>query len=133
MDVDVFNPIVDIENFSSNTREQGISGFMRLRNEAEFLGKAIESWLPLLDELVIVYNNCQDKTGEVAKNYLKKYPEKIKVYHYLPIVYPQGSSLFKKLSDNDPHSLVNYYNFSLSKTTKQWAVKIDGDLIFNIR
>ncbi|WP_249962008.1 hypothetical protein [Histophilus somni] len=102
---------------------------MRLRNEGEFLAQSIESWLPLLDELVIVYNNCQDNTGEIAEQYAKLYPNKIKTFHYLPIVYPQGSDNYKNLEPDNPHSLVNYYNFSLSQTTKKWAIKIDGDLI----
>lgn len=126
---EVKEPIVDFSCFSSQSRNDGISGFMRLRNEAEFLAQSIESWLPLLDELIIIYNNCQDNTGEIAYEYATKYPDKIKVYHYIPIVYPQGSDNYFKLNENDYHSLVNYYNFALAQTTKKWAIKIDGDLI----
>ncbi|MDG6822747.1 hypothetical protein QA312_02095 [Glaesserella parasuis] len=122
-------PKVDFSCFDSKSREDGISGFMRLRNEGEFLSLAIESWLPILDELIIVYNNCQDNTEEIALRYARLYPEKIKVFHYLPIVYPQGSQKYKELASSDFHSLVNYYNFALSKTTKKWAIKIDGDQI----
>lgn len=125
------NPIVDFSRFQAQQRHNGLSGFMRLRNEAEFLAQSIESWLPLLDELVIVYNNCQDNTGEIAEKYAQQYPDKIKVFHYVPIVYPQGSENYKKLNSDDIHSLVNYYNFALSKTTKTWAIKIDGDLILS--
>lgn len=125
------NPIVDFSRFKANNRSEGLSGFMRLRNEGEFLAQCIESWLPLLDELVIVYNNCQDNTGEIAEQYAKRYPSKVKTFHYLPIVYPQGSDNYKNLEPDNPHSLVNYYNFSLSQTTKKWAIKIDGDLILS--
>lgn len=127
----VEDPKVDYSLFKSEFRQDGISGFMRLRNEAEFLAQSIESWLPLLDELIIVYNNCQDNTGEIAEQYACLYPDKIKVYHYLPIVYPQGSEKYHLLEPDDKHSLVNYYNFSLNKTTKKWAIKIDGDLILD--
>ncbi len=125
----VDDPIIDFMSFDSKKREKGMSGFMRLRNEWEFLAQSIESWLPELDELVIVYNNCQDNTEEVVRCFVNKYPEKIKAYHYIPIVYPQGSEKYKKLNVNNPHSLVYYYNFALSKTTRQYAIKIDGDLI----
>lgn len=125
----ILNPIVDFSHFQSTKRSEGLSGFMRLRNEGEFLAQSIESWLPLLDELIIVYNNCQDNTAEIAEQYTKLYPNKIKTFHYVPIVYPQGSENYKNLEANNPHSLVNYYNFSLSQTTKKWAIKIDGDLI----
>lgn len=125
----ISNPIVDFSKFNSNCREEGLSGFIRARNEGEYLAESIESWLPLLDELIIVFNNCQDNTEAIARTYAEKYPQKIKVFHYLPIVYPQGSEKYKELDSNNIHSLVNYYNFALSHTTKKWAIKIDGDLI----
>lgn len=124
----VDRPFIDKASFISENRQEGLSGYMRLRNEAEFLPICIESWLPILDELIIVYNNCQDNTAEIVSYYAEKYPEKITAYHYIPIVYPQGSSQFKQLSEDNYHSLVNYYNFALSKTTKKWVIKIDGDL-----
>lgn len=127
--INVEEPKVDFSLFECSVREEGLSGFIRARNEGEFLADSIESWLPLLDELIIVFNNCQDNTEEVAEEYARKYPDKIKVFHYNPIVYPQGSEKYKLLAENDQHSLVNYYNFALSKTTKKWAIKIDGDLI----
>ncbi|MDO4433732.1 MAG: hypothetical protein Q4B82_04045 [Alysiella sp.] len=122
---------MDFSRLKAQNRQDGLSGFMRLRNEAEFLAQSIESWLPLLDELVIVYNNCQDNTGEIAAKYAQRFPEKIKVFHYIPIVYPQGSEQYKKLASDDVHSLVHYYNFALNQTTKKWAIKIDGDLILS--
>ncbi|MDG6771201.1 hypothetical protein QA338_04025 [Glaesserella parasuis] len=127
--VEVNEPIIDFSYFNNEYREEGLSGFIRAKNEGEFLADAIESWLPLLDELIIVFNDCQDNTEEVAEEYARRYPDKIKVFHYLPIVYPQGSSMYKSLDERDFHSLVHYYNFALSKTTKKWAVKIDGDLL----
>lgn len=125
----VENPTIDWNSFGAENRENGLSGFMRVRNEAEYLEEAVDSWINQLDELVIVYNNCQDNSEEIIVKCLQKYPNKIKAFHYIPIVYPQGSEKFKALPADDVHSLVNYYNFSLSKTTKKWAIKIDGDLI----
>lgn len=126
----VENPDIDfVRDFTANLRDEGLSGFMRLRNEAEFLEATVLSWINVLDELIIVFNNCQDATEEIARNLAEKYPEKIKIYHYLPQVYPQGSKQNRSLPANSPHSLVHYYNFALSRTTKKWAIKIDGDLI----
>lgn len=129
MSIKINNPIVDFSHFTSTMRNEGLSGFIRARNEGKFLAEAIESWLPLLDELIIVYNNCQDNTADIVDKYILKYPNKVRGFHYVPIVYPQGSDMYKTLGVASPHSLVNYYNFALSKTTKKWAVKIDGDLI----
>lgn len=89
----------------------------------------IESWIPVLDELVIVYNNCQDDTAVIVERYAEKYPDKIKAFHYLPIVYPQGSQKYQQTPSDSYHSLVNYYNYALVCTTFKWAVKLDGDLI----
>ncbi len=125
----VYEPVVDFSLFDSKLRNEGISGFMRLRNEAEFLAVSIDSWILYLDELIIVYNDCQDDTESIIQDYINKYPDKIKAFHYIPVVYPQGSELYKHLPSDHFQSLVNYYNFSLSKTTKKWAIKIDGDQV----
>lgn len=131
-----YNPIIDKEidfrkEESNKNREFGISGFMRLRNEEEFLGLAIESCIECLDELIIVYNNCTDSTPEIINRYKLEYPDKIKVFNYEPIVYPQGSKEYASLEYNSVHSLVNYYNFSLAQTTKKIVVKLDGDMVFS--
>lgn len=120
-----------------NSRKDGVSGFIRCKNEEEFIEQVIHSWLEnsddfnvgFLSELVVVYNDCSDKTEEILKNLLKIYPNKLKIYHYIPKVFAQGTKEYKDLPSNDYQSLVNYYNFALSKTTYKWAVKIDGDII----
>lgn len=119
--------IFNNKSLDSRRREDGISGFMRLRNEEDYLAVAIESHIEFLDELILVHNRCTDKTPNIAEMMRKKYPDKIKVYHYKPHVYPQGSKEHEMLPANSENSLVNYYNFALSKTTKKIAVKIDGD------
>ena len=112
-----------------NKRKSGISGFIRARNEEDWLGLTIDSHLPFLDEIVIVYNRCEDNTPEVAQYYEKLYPDKIKVFHYLPDVFPQGSQECSTLHPTHESSLVNYYNYALCKTTRQIALKVDGDQI----
>lgn len=107
-------------------RRAGISGFMRIRNEEEFMSQAIESHLQCLDELVIVYNRCNDRSEELIADYAAA-DARIKSYHYEPIVYPQGSEQYRELPENSANSLVNYFNYALSKTTCRTVVKIDGD------
>jgi len=123
--------MVDLrKKLEPKNRKWGVSGYMRLRNEAEFIGRVIESVIKPLDELVIVYNRCTDRTPEIVEKYRKKHPSKIKVYPYKPWVYPQGSKEYAVLSPNSPHSLINYYNFALAQTTRKVVVKIDGDDLF---
>jgi glycosyltransferase involved in cell wall biosynthesis len=100
---------------------------MRVRDEEQFLALAIESHLPLLDELVIVYNACTDRTPEIAEEYARRYPDKVKAIHYEPEAYSYGTDEFVTLPPESPHSLVNYYNFTLCHTTRRFAMKVDGD------
>lgn len=125
----ITDPVVDFSRLNPEIRRPGLAGFMRLRNEGEYLAQSIESWLPVLDELIIVYNNCQDNTADIVEEYASRYPDKIKAFHYIPIVYPPGSEGFIQAEANSYHSLMNYYNFALTHTSTSWVVKIDGDLI----
>ena len=117
------------EAISKVGRTDGISGFYRVKNEARFLKASVEAHLPYCDEIVIVYNDCTDKTPEIACALERDYPNKVRVFHYKPHVYPALSREHVITSARSVHSLVNYYNYALSKTTRKIAVKIDADHI----
>ncbi|MDH3690670.1 MAG: glycosyltransferase family 2 protein, partial [Gammaproteobacteria bacterium] len=106
------------------------SGFMRLRNEEEYVEAVIESVIDSLDELVVVHNACTDRTPEIVESCRARYPERIHVYKYEPLVYRYASKEHRSLPMDSPHSLVNYHNYALAKTTRRIAVKIDGDDLF---
>ncbi len=113
-------------------RDDGISAFMRIKNGEDFLKLTIESHIDFFDEVIACYNQCTDNTENILLDLQKKYPNKLKIYHYKPYVYPLGSpeqkAFFDKTSKIDIiHSMANYYNFALSKTTKKIAVKLDDD------
>jgi len=118
-----------ISDLNIPNRIDGISGFIRVRNEEEWLSLVIDSHLKFLDEIIIVYNRCTDATPEIAKDYEKRYPNKVKAIHFEPDVYPQGSKEAISLSNSSPHSLANYYNYALCQTTRKIALKVDGDQI----
>ena len=42
--------------------KNGISGLMRVKNDAELIEASINSCIDALDELIIVYNDCTDDT-----------------------------------------------------------------------
>jgi glycosyltransferase involved in cell wall biosynthesis len=119
--------VVRRSDLKVSERRPGISGYMRVRNEEQFLALAVESHLPFLDELVIVYNACTDRTPEIAAEYAQRYPGKVRVFHYEPEAYPPGTAEFVSLLPDSPHSLVNYYNFALCQTTCRVAMKVDAD------
>ena len=54
----------------------------RLKNADNFLEESIESYIPFLNELILVHNNSEDKTWEICNKILKKYPKKVKIYQY---------------------------------------------------
>ncbi len=121
--------VVKPEEIWNKKRKEGISGFYRIKNEEELLEASVKSHIPYLDEVVIVYNDCSDKTPEIAHRLKRQYPEKVHVYEYKPRVFPALSHEHALLKKESPFSLANYYNYALSKTNYKVAVKIDADHI----
>ncbi len=108
-------------------RKEGISAYLRTRNGGDMLKLVIESHIDYFDEIIACYNDCTDNTELVLRTLEKKYPDKLKVYHYAPKIPPLKSRAQKSLSADSVHSMANYYNFALSKTTRKMAVKLDDD------
>lgn len=117
------------------TLKSGVSGIMRVKNDAEFVEACIDSCIEALDELIIVYNDCSDDTPQLVEKKRLQYPGKIKVYEYKHKVYSVNLSeedynYALSLPDNSPHLLCNYYNYALSKVSYSYAVKIDADQLY---
>ena len=113
----------------------GLSGIMRVKNDALFVEACVESCIDALDELIVVYNDCSDDSAIVIEKMRQKYPEKIKVYEYKYKVFSVGLSkneyeFVKTLPSDSPNLLCNYYNFALSKVSYQYAMKIDADQLY---
>lgn len=117
----------DIRQISSKGRRKWISGFARLRDSALYLEKVIEAHLPYLDEIVLVDNNSQDNTWEICQSLQKKHPEKIRIFQYLPEVYRLWTDEYQTCPENSVHDMSYYYNWTLSQTSCQYAMKIDDD------
>lgn len=118
---------VEPEDIWKKPRRAGISGFMRLRNEAQFLDRVIATHLPALDELVIVHNGCTDESPEIGARWQRQFPNKVTVYEYEPKVLPVGTPEARALDFRSPHSFANQSNYALAKTNYRIAVKVDGD------
>ncbi|MDB6367012.1 hypothetical protein PH242_04790 [Photorhabdus bodei] len=118
-----------IRKINTTNRPEGISAYVRVRNGAETLYLAIKSHIDLLDEIIIVYNQCLDNTEDIIQKLINEYPNKIKGIKYKPIVYPVGSIQHKKLPENSVHSMVNYSNFALAQTKYKWVMILDDDHI----
>lgn len=108
-------------------RKPGISAFMRIRDGAFSLEAAIRSHIEHFDEIVAVHNRSTDATPEILARLQQEYGEKLRVFHYLPPVFPPGSEGHAKEPANSPLSLVNYYNFALTRTRFAHVTKLDDD------
>ncbi|MGH7080220.1 MAG: hypothetical protein ACREFU_19245 [Acetobacteraceae bacterium] len=115
------------EQIWKKPRQPGISGFMRLRNEAEFVDRAIASHIDAVDELAIVCNDCTDEAPEICARWQRRYPEKITVAEYAPSIVQWGTPESLSIDPCSPHSLANYYNFALARTNRHIVIKVDGD------
>ena len=114
---------------------KGVSGIMRVKNDAEFITASIASCINALDELIVVYNDCTDNSAEIIDVMRQRYPQKIRVFEYPYRVFGVGLTkdeyeAAKELPDDSPALLCNYYNFALSKVRYDYAIKIDADQIY---
>ena len=110
-------------------RRPGISAFMRIRDGAYSVEAAIRSHIGHYDEIVAVYNRCTDETPDILARLAREFGDKLRLWHYLPSVYPPGSEGHKSTPPDHPRSLVNYYTFALSRTRYSHATKLDDDHI----
>lgn len=115
------------EDFDSAGKRPGLSAIVRLRNEEDFMAASLNSILPYFDEIVIVFNDCTDRTPEIVAEFVRQDPERVRAFHYGPRVFPQGSEQHRRLPANSVHSLVHYSNFALSKASYTVCCKWDGD------
>lgn len=68
-------------------QKNGLSGLIRARNEAKFIGLCIDSCIDALDELIVVYNDCSDRTEDILEEKMKQYPGKLKIFPLIIIYY----------------------------------------------
>lgn len=116
-------------------RPVGVSGLLRVKNDAEFLALCIDSCIDALDELIIVYQDCDDNSPLIIEQKRLQYPDKIRTYFYRPVILShqlteEELKYALALPTDSIHLLSNYYNYTLSKASYQYAMKIDADQIY---
>lgn len=113
----------------------GLSGFIRAKNEARFLSLCIDSCIDSLDELIVVYNDCSDDTEKILDEKLKQYPDKLKVYPFNHNILSHNLSKEEfEYAISLPEDSVRLHstqcNYALSKVSYKYAMKIDPDQIY---
>jgi glycosyltransferase involved in cell wall biosynthesis len=116
-------------DFSGSNKKPGLTAIVRLRNEEEFGKRSLASVLPFFDEIVIVFNDSQDRTAEIVEEFARAHPGKVRAFYYVPKVFPRGSRGHRTTDVRSVHSLIHYYNFALSLASYQIRCKWDGDQI----
>ena len=76
----VENPSFKPEDFDPSKKKPGVSAIVRLRNEADYLEKALNSVLPFFDEFVIVYNQCSDRTPEIVAEFANRDSQRVRAF-----------------------------------------------------
>lgn len=115
--------------------KNGLSGFIRAKNEARFIEASIDSCIEALDELIIVYNDCTDETPAIVEKKRRQYPDKIKAYAYNNHILSHNLTdeefeIAKNLPEDSPRLHSSQCNYALSKVTYKYAVKIDPDQLY---
>jgi len=123
----VQNPQIAMAARREAKRSVGISGFMRVKNGADFVDAAIRSHMPYLDEIVVVLNGSIDSTPDTLGRLSSEFGQRLRVFNYLPEVFPPGSNEHAAESPKSPKSFVYMSNFALAQTRYSAVVKVDDD------
>lgn len=118
-------PAFNIDPDAWKNRKPGLSAFVRLANEEEWVGAALRSILPWCDEIVCTLQCSTDGTEKELRSIES---DKIWVYHYPFQAWPNGPGHDKQPLDS-VHNNAYFYNWSMSLTHCEWVVKWDGDMV----
>jgi glycosyltransferase involved in cell wall biosynthesis len=121
--------LIDLSNPLSKIKlEKGISLIIRAKNEEKNIELCLNSVIDLVDEIIFVDNKSTDLTYNIVKSYSDKF-NKIKLYQYNIDVNKVGIEHQNAIKNNNPNTLGTFYNWCLSKSTKNNIFKWDADFI----
>jgi hypothetical protein len=106
-----------------NRRPHGLSAMMRVKNDEDWIFYAIQSILHIVDEVVVVLQNCTDNTETIIREINS---DKIRIYNFPFDSFPSGK-YHKNYLKNSIFNRAYYYNYALSKTKYSYVWKWDGD------
>lgn len=122
-------------HYINPNRKLGLSGLLRVRNDEDTLAQSIDSCIDALDELIITYHECNDKSLQIINDKKQQYSDKIIVipypYHVLGVgVTDEESEIVRSLPIGHPQLLASYYNNALQYVNYKYVLKIDADQIY---
>ena len=113
-------------------KPQGISGCFRLRNESQYMRQAVLSFLPYLDEAVLVVQPSEDSTLEIAER-LAAESEKVHICRYDLVPDWIDTPGFYSKDPDAPGHMVHMSNWALSQCRFSHVCKVEGDVIASSR
>jgi hypothetical protein len=113
---------LDIQYGFNIKLKNGLSFLLRIKNEEKYILNNIYSILPFADEIIICNNGSTDNTTSIL-NYFNNFYPTIFIYEYnieINNVTKNNSSIYKT-------KIGTFYNWCLSKVTRNNVIKWDGD------
>ena len=114
----------------ANHRQQGVSAMLRVKNEESKIYHCLKSIYNVFDEIVLVDNGSTDRTLQIVREFktAADKDEKIKIYFY-PFDIARCGDEHYGTPENSVHNLAYYYNWTLSKCSRSYVCKWDGDMV----
>ena len=109
--------------------DHGITAMIRVKNEEKNIERVLNNCLDIFDEIVVVDNGSIDNTVKIVKKIQKYNTTKVGIYLY---IYPFNVARCERKNscpEDSVHSLAYFYNYALSKCSKTYVCKWDGDMI----
>ncbi len=110
-----------------------LSAMFRVKNEEEYLERAILSVVDLVDEVVIVDNQSEDATPRIISDVARRYPAKVKSLSYPHRIARYGQEHIElaktRAGRRSPSFLPNFYNWCRDRCTHPYILKWDGDTV----
>jgi glycosyltransferase involved in cell wall biosynthesis len=123
-------------HYKNTDRKLGLTGLMRVKNEAQTLAQSIDSCVKALDELIITYNDSTDGSVQIIENKKLQYPDKIIVVPYPYHVFIGTCSTYeefeyaKSLPVGHPQHFATYCNNALQYVNYKYVLIVDADEIY---
>lgn len=110
-----------------------ISAMLRVKNEEEYLARAISSIVDHVDELVVVDNLSEDRTPDIIAEAQARNPTKVKSFVYPHQIARYGEENIQLASTakgrRSPAFLPNFYNWCAARCSHPYILKWDGDTV----
>ncbi len=111
-------------------RPFGISSYLLVLEEIDNLISKVEAFIDSVDELIIVVQSLSVNTLNIAKNLASEYPEKIKVFEYVPVINERTTNNVFENPFN-VHGIVNLKYFALNLCNYKYALPIHVNQTYN--